>query len=164
MKENTKTRSQKAQAKKLFLEGKGVSYIATALSISRATVYAYKKADFELGIDWDELAYASAIDPEGTRLNEKEFLATLIREFEKALKELDTLEDHAQKLTLLNEYAKSYYRLKAPMKNDCKSAVLEATSKTIYTISQLALEADAKETLTFLAQNSDKIIESVLRK
>ena len=90
MKENTKARSQRAQAKKLFLEGKGVSYIATALSISRATVYAYKKADFEAGVDWDELAYASAIDPEGTRLNEKEFLATLIREFEKALKELDT--------------------------------------------------------------------------
>lgn len=156
--------TKKPQCKKLFLEGKTISFIATALGISRATIYAYKKEDFEAGIDWDELSYANAIDPSGTKLNEKEFLTALIRAFEEALKELDTLEDPSQKLQLLNDYAKSYYRLKAPMKNDCKSAVLEAASKTIYTISQFALEADHKETLTFLSQNSDRIIETVLKK
>lgn len=155
---------KKIQAKKLFLDGKNITFIATALGISRATIYSYKKADFKDGIDWDELAYVSAIDPEGVKLNEKEFLSTLIRQFEEALKELDALEDPSQKLSLLNEFAKSYYRLKAPMKNDCKSAVMEATTKAIYTISQLALDQDSKETLTFLTQNSDKIIESVLKK
>jgi transposase-like protein len=156
--------TKKHTVKKLFIEGKTISFIATALGISRATIYVYKKEDFENGIDWDELSFAQAIDPSGTKLNEKEFLATLIRQFEEALKDLDKLEDPSDKLNLLNEYAKSYYRLKAPLKNDCKSAVLEASSKTIYTISQLALENDAKETLTFLSQNSDKIIEAVLKK
>lgn len=156
--------TKKAQVKKLFLDGKTITYIASALNISRATIYSYKKEDYESGLDWDELAYASAIDPEGTKLNEKEFLATLIRQFEEALKELDKLEDPSQKLNLLNEYAKSYYRLKAPMKNDCKSVVMEAVTKAIYTIGQLALESDSKEMLAFLTQNSDKIIEAVLKR
>lgn len=156
--------TKKPQCKKLFLEGKTISYISTALGISRATIYAYKKEDYEAGIDWDELSYANAIDPGGTKLNEKEFLTALIRQFEEALKELDKLEDPSEKLSLLNDYAKSYYRLKAPLKNDCKSAVLEAASKTIYAISQLALEADDKATLTFLSQNADKIIEATLKR
>lgn len=156
--------TKKHGVKKLFLDGKTISYIATALSISRATIYAYKREDYENGIDWDELAFAQAIDPSGTKLNEKEFLATLIRQFEDALKSLDDLDNPAEKLMLLNEYAKSYYRLKAPLKNDCKSAVLEASGKAIYAISQLALEHDAKETLAFLSKNSDRIIEMVLKK
>lgn len=156
--------TKKYAVKKLFLEGKTISFIATALSVSRATIYTYKKEDYNAGIDWDELAFASAIDPSGTKLNEKEFLTTLIKEFENALKGLDTLENPAEKLKLLNTYASSYYRLKAPMKNDCKSAVLEASGKAIYAISQLALENDAKETLTFLSKNSDRIIEMVLKK
>ena len=61
-------------------------------------------------------------------------------------------------------YANSYYKLKAPLKNDCKSAIIDSTSKTIYEISQMALEDDNKIMVEFLSKNADKIIERVLKK
>ena len=126
--------------------------------------YNIKKKDLDSGIDWEELAFSKAIDPSETKLNEKEFLTTLIRSFEDALKNLDDIEDPTKRLQLLKEYANSYYKLKAPLKNDCKSAVIDATSKTIYEISQIAIETDNKFMVDFLSQNADKIIEKVIKK
>jgi len=151
-------------AKKMYVEGKNVSEIATALGIARATVYNYKKKDVERGVDWDDLAFSKAIDPSGVRLNEKEFLTTLIHNFEKALKGLDAIEDPEKKLRLLNEYARSYYKLKAPLKNDCKSAIIDALTKAVFSLSQLALEEDNKPVLEFLSAHETQIIEMVLRK
>jgi len=149
--------------KSLFIEGKSVTEIASLMQVTRQTVYRYKKLDLKAGIDWDELAYAKAIDPEGVKLNEKEFLTTLIKNFERELKSLDDIEDPKKRLHLLNEYAKSYYRLKAPMKNDCKSAVIEAATKTVYAISELALERDEQAVIKFLSGNADEIIQKALR-
>ena len=50
------------------------------------------------------------------------------------------------------------------MKNDCKSAIIDAVSKTIYELSQMALEDDNKMMVEFLSNNADKIIERVIRK
>ena len=160
MRKNTKVQT----IKKLYVDGKTISEICQIVGISRATFYNLKKKDLEDGIDWEDLAFSKAIDPSGTKLNEKEFLTTLIRSFEEALKNLDDIEDPTKRLSLLKEYANSYYKLTAPLKNDCKSAVIDATSKTIYEISQIAIETDNKFMVDFLSQNADKIIERVIKK
>ena len=150
--------------KKYYIEGKSIGDICNIVGISRATFYNHKKKDLDNGIDWDDLAFSKAIDPSGVKLNEKEFLTTLIRSFEDALKKLDEIEDPTKRLQLLKEYANSYYKLKAPLKNDCKSAIIDAVSKTIYELSQMALEDDNKMMVEFLSNNADKIIERVIRK
>ena len=150
--------------KKYHIEGKSIGDICNIVGISRATFYNHKKKDLDNGIDWDDLAFSKAIDPSGVKLNEKEFLTTLIRSFEDALKKLDEIEDPTKRLQLLKEYANSYYKLKAPLKNDCKSAIIDAVSKTIYELSQMALEDDNKMMVEFLSNNADKIIERVIRK
>ncbi len=150
--------------KKYYIEGKSIGDICNIVGISRATFYNHKKKDLDNGIDWDDLAFSKAIDPSGVKLNEKEFLTTLIRSFEDALKKLDEIEDPTKRLQLLKEYANSYYKLKAPLKNDCKSAIIDAVSKTIYELSQMALEDDNKMMVEFLSNNADKIIERVMRK
>lgn len=160
MRKNTKVQT----IKKLYIDGKTISEICQIVGISRATFYNLKKKDLEDGIDWEDLAFSKAIDPSETKLNEKEFLTTLIRSFEEALKNLDDIEDPTKRLSLLKEYANSYYKLKAPLKNDCKSAVIDATSKTIYEISQIAIETDNKFMVDFLSQNADKIIKKVIKK
>lgn len=160
MRKNTKIQT----IKKLYIDGKTISEICQIVGISRATFYNLKKKDLDSGIDWEELAFSKAIDPSETKLNEKEFLTTLIRSFEDALKNLDDIEDPTKRLSLLKEYANSYYKLKAPLKNDCKSAIIDSTSKTIYEISQMALEDDNKIMVEFLSKNADKIIERVLKK
>ena len=160
MRKNTKVQT----IKKLYVDGKTISEICQIVGISRATFYNLKKKDLDSGIDWEELAFSKAIDPSETKLNEKEFLTTLIRSFEDALKNLDDIEDPTKRLQLLKEYANSYYKLKAPLKNDCKSAIIDSTSKTIYEISQMALEDDNKIMVEFLSKNADKIIERVLKK
>lgn len=160
MRKNTKIQT----IKKLYIDGKTISEICQIVGISRATFYNLKKKDLDSGIDWEELAFSKAIDPSETKLNEKEFLTTLIRSFEDALKNLDDIEDPTKRLQLLKEYANSYYKLKVPLKNDCKSAIIDSTSKTIYEISQMALEDDNKIMVEFLSKNADKIIERVLKK
>lgn len=150
--------------KKYYIEGKSIGDICNIVGISRATFYNHKKKDLDNGIDWDDLAFSKAIDPSGVKLNEKEFLTTLIRSFEDALKKLDEIENPTKRLQLLKEYANSYYKLKAPLKNDCKSAIIDAVSKTIYELSQMALEDDNKMMVEFLSNNADKIIERVIRK
>lgn len=150
--------------KKYYIEGKSIGDICNIVGISRATFYNHKKKDLDNGIDWNDLAFSKAIDPSGVKLNEKEFLTTLIRSFEDALKKLDEIEDPTKRLQLLKEYANSYYKLKAPLKNDCKSAIIDAVSKTIYELSQMALEDDNKMMVEFLSNNADKIIERVIRK
>lgn len=160
MRKNSKLQT----VKKLYIDGKTISEICQIANISKATFYNLKKKDLENAIDWDELAFSKAIDPSGVKLSEKEFLTTLIRSFEDALKNLDDIEDPTKRLQLLKEYANSYYKLKAPLKNDCKSAVIDAISKTIYELSQMALEDDNKTMVEFLSSNADKIIERVLKK
>ena len=156
--------TKKQTVKKYYIDGKSVAEICNIVGISRATFYNHKKKDLDDGIDWDDLAFSKVIDPSRVKLNEKEFLTTLIRSFEDALKNLDDIEDPTKRLQLLKEYANSYYKLKAPLKNDCKSAVIDAVSKTIYELSQMALEDDNKIMVEFLSNNADKIIERVLKK
>ncbi|MBE0491115.1 MAG: DUF1804 family protein [Sulfurospirillum sp.] len=157
-------REKNAQIKKLYINGKTINEICTTTGVSRATIYNHKKRDLENGIDWDDLAFSKAIDPSGVRLNEKEFLTTLIKSFEEALKKLDDIDDPAKRLSLLKEYASSYYKLKAPLKNDCKQAVLETASKTVYELSQMALEQENQHIVEFLSSNAQMIIERVVKR
>ena len=154
--------SKKDQIKKLYIEGKSPTDIASLAGCSRQTVYHHKNADFKEGRDWDELRYANAIDPKDTKVNEKEFLATLINQFKTELQSLEEIEDPAKRLFILDRFAKTYYKLKAPMKNDCKSAVIEAASKAIYAISDLALDKEEQIVINFLTEHADEIIQKVI--
>lgn len=154
-------KSKAKEAKRLYINGHSVSDIARVLHITRGTVYNYKKKDLQRGVDWDELALAKLRDIESVKMSEKQFISTLIKSFEERLEEIQAL-DAPSALKIIKEYTSAYYKLKNPQKEDCKSAVTESVSKTIYAISQIALEDDNKAVIEFLSSKSDEIVERVL--
>lgn len=141
----------------LYIQGKSITDIALLQNTTRQTIYAQKRKDLEQGIDWDELRLAKSRDISGVKMSEQAFVASLIKSYEDSLESLKELPP-TQQLELTTQYAKSYYRLKAPLKTDCKAQVHEAISTTIYKISELALEIDDKHTIEFLSKNSDAIV------
>ena len=154
---------KREQAKAYYIEGKSISHIATALGISRATVYNYKRADLEQGVDWDALRYAKATSAKSSEANERRFLATLISEFETAFEQLQE-EPPQKRLQILTNFASAYYKLKRPAKGDCKHAKLSGASEAIYAIAQLAAELQEAATVTFLSEYHERVIERVLSK
>jgi hypothetical protein len=151
------------QMKQLFIEGKSITDIATLLHVTRQTVYAAKNKDFKNGLDWDELRLAKLQDVAGVKTSEKGFISHLIKSYEDAIEGLATLEPK-DRLNALTQYASAYYRLKAPLKTDCRAQVTDAIMQTIYKISELATEENNKEVITFLSKNADKIVQRVASK
>ena len=154
---------KKKLAREQYISGKAPSDIALSLGVTRTTIYNYKASDLKDGIDWDELKYLKVTDIKDLEKKEKEFLYTLVKSFEEALSDIQTLTDPKEKLKLLTQYASTYYKLKIPNKEDCKIKKAEIASKTIYTISDLALKTQNDETISFLSQNADEIIQAVIR-
>ena len=153
----------KEQIKKLYIEGATITDIATLLHVTRQTIYAYKRKDLEAGIDWNELRLAKAQDVAGVKLSEKGFISHLIKSYESAIEGLEALEPPAR-LKLIEQYAQAYYRLKAPLKTDCKAQVSDAIMQTVYKISELALENGNKDVVEFLSKHADKIVQRVCTK
>ena len=151
------------QMKQLYINGTNISDISTLLHVTRQTVYAAKNRDLKKGLDWDELRLAKLQDVAGTKMSEKGFISHLIKGYEEAIDGLGEL-PAKERLKLLEQYAQAYYRLKAPLKTDCKAQVTDAIMQTIYKISELALEDGNKDVIDFLSKHSDKIVQRVCAK
>jgi len=148
-----------------YVEGKSVQDICMSEGISRAAFYYHKNKEKAAGIDWDELRLANINDPVYEEQNEKRFLATLIKAFEKELETLDAEPKEVdEKLEILTKYANTYYRLKSPKSKDCKMARIEAARDVLYDLGKLALEKEEPSVSEFLSANADLIINSILRK
>jgi len=147
----------------MYVEGLSVTDIATAHGVSEAAIYYHKNADFKEGIDWDTLRLAKSRDTKNIDLKENEFLALLISNFEKDLKKLETIESPQERLDILSGYVKTYYRLKAPVKTDCKTQVSNAITRTVTVIANLSIELKQSDVVTFLSEHSDRIIAEVFR-
>jgi hypothetical protein len=145
--------------KKMYIDGHTPDDICNALSIGRGTYYYHLKKNKD---EWDNLKYAKSIDVKDLDLKEKEFLSILIDTFEKSFEEIKK-SDLENKLQILNEYVKSYYKLKAPKDIDCKSQVIEAVMNTIYQISDIALEHKNSAVINFLSEHSEIITELALK-
>jgi ferritin len=63
----------------------------------------------------------------------------------------------------LAKYVNTYYKLKAPKEIDCRQQVIEAISRTIYEISQLAIDKEEHDVVQFLHKYSNEIIERTMR-
>jgi len=154
---------KREKARKFFVDdGYGVGDIAKALNIQRATIYYYKKTDLEKGIDWDELRYIATLNPEDTHDKEKMFLSVLIQEFNKALIELKNSEVE-DKLYKLEQFAKTYYRLKVPDKETGKKLKKDDIAKdVIKKIVALAVDQENMEVAEFLKDNAETIVEDII--
>jgi predicted transcriptional regulator len=152
---------KKEQIKALYLQGKSITDICAILGVSRPTIYKYKKADEKKGISWDELCYQKSADISDMVNKEKEFLSHLISSFEKEIEKLDEIENPTLRLSVLDKYVRSYYRIKAPIKTDCRVQVFEALSLFIREMGSLAGAKENKTVIDFLSQNSDFLIEKV---
>ncbi len=152
---------KKKRAKSLYLDGNSITNIATALGVTRTTIYNYKSADLKNGIDWDELRYLKQTNASSTDESEKKFLATLIINFENAMLSLN---DHEPKerLAILTKFASAYYKLKQPSKGDTKGAKASGANEAIYALSKLAMEQNNEPVINFLSEYHDIIIERVL--
>ena len=154
------TKHQKA--KQMYVDGHSVTHIATALGVSRTTIYNYKKEDLSKDIDWDELRYLKQTNATATKDDEKRFLSTLILNFENAMVELESVEEPKERLTILTKFVNAYYKIKAPVKGDCRGAEASGASEAIYVLSALAVEQNHLEVVNFLSDYHDVIIERVL--
>lgn len=147
----------------MYVEGISIADIATAHGVSDAAIYYHKNADIKEGIDWEALRLAKSRDTKNIDLKEAEFLNTLISSFERDLKKLEEIESPQERLSVLSEYVKTYYRLKAPVKTDCKTQVTEAITKTITSIANIAVDLKSNEVVNFLSEHSDRIIGEVFK-
>lgn len=154
--------TKKERAKQLYVDGHGISSVATAVGVSRTTVYNYKAEDFKEGIDWDELKYFKQTNATATKDDEKRFLGTLIQNFENAMASLEEIEEPEKRLNVLTKFVNAYYKIKAPAKGDCKGAKASGASEAIYAVSQLAMESGNHSVVNFLSEYHDIVIERVL--
>ena len=153
---------KKKRAKSLYIDGNSITTIATAVGVTRTTVYNYKSSDLKEGIDWDELRYLKQTNASSTDESEKKFLGTLIIEFENAMHSLHDMEPK-ERLATLTKFASAYYKLKQPnTKGDSKGAKASGASEAIYALSQLAIEQKNDDVINFLSEYHDVIIERVL--
>ena len=150
------------RAKQLYIDGVSISSIATAVGLTRTTIYTYKSKDLKKGIDWDELRYLKQTSTVSTKTDEKKFLGTLIQSFENAMSELEEIEEPEKRLNILTRFVNAYYKIKSPNKGDTKGAKASGASEAIYAISQLAIEQGNHGVVNFLSENHDIIIERVL--
>lgn len=150
------------RCKQLYIDGHSISSIATAVGVSRATVYNYKSEDLKKSIEWDELKYIKQTNATATKDDEKRFLGTLIQNFENAMASLEEIEEPEKRLTILTKFINAYYKIKSPNKGDCKGAKASGASEAVYAISQLAMESDNLSVVNFLSEYHDVVIERVL--
>ena len=147
--------------KELYIQGKTVDEICAALNIARQTFYYHKKADFKKGIDWDGLKLANLRSEDELENKEALFVNSLIENYEKFLKDAGELSpEHIENL---HKFAKTYWSIKAPRQINPKEIELKTAKKTVQTIANLALSQKQSEVTTWLSENSDAIISSVLK-
>ncbi len=138
---------------------RNIEDICTSLGITRANFYYHKNADKKKGIDWDELKLLNAYDKAPTIENEKVFLSTLINEFEKALEEFKD-KTAENKLSKLERFAASYYRLKMPRpESKQKINKAELLKEFLMKVAQVAIDKGRSDIVDFLAKNEDELIE-----
>lgn len=150
-------------ARSMFVEGLAVSDIATTYSVTEAAIYYHKNQDLKDGIDWESLRLTKSRDTKNIDIKETEFLNTLMESFEKDLKKLEEIESPKERLNILSDYVKTYYRLKAPVKTDCKTQVSTAVTQTITVIANLAIELKHNDLVNFLSEHSDRIITDTFK-
>ncbi len=141
------------KAYELYKQNISLKEIALILGVSRQTISNWKKKE-----KWDELLLSEqAIDAE---TKEKEFLLELIKEWDGALIELKE-SDLANKLSLLEKYTKTYYKLKninSSSKLTAKLKKEDIAKKVLLKLSNLAIEKKEKQVAEFLSKWADEII------
>lgn len=156
-----KQKKMKDVIKELYIQGKTVDEICAALNIARQTFYYHKKADFKKGIDWDGLKLANLRSEDELENKEALFVNSLIENYEKFLKDAGELSpEHIENL---HKFAKTYWSIKAPRQINPKEIELKTAKKTVQTIANLALSQKQSEVTTWLSENADAIISSVLK-
>lgn len=148
-------------AKELYLKGKSIDEICTALGITRQTFYYHKKADFKKGIDWDGLKLSNLRSEDELENKEALFVNSLIENYEKFLQTAGEL--NPEHIEDLHKFAKAYWSIKAPRQINPKEIELKTAKKTVQTIANLALSQKQSEVTTWLSENADAIISSVLK-
>jgi len=150
------------RAKQLYIDGNSITDIATAVGLTRTTIYTYKAKDLKKDIDWDELRYLKQTSATSTKTDEKKFLGTLIQSFENAMMELEQIEEPEKRLNILTKFVNAYYKIKSPNSGDTKGAKASGASEAVYALSKLAMEQGNHTVVNFLSDNHDIVIERVL--
>ncbi|MDL0088154.1 DUF1804 family protein [Campylobacter gastrosuis] len=151
----------KDSVKDLYVSGKSIDELCTALNISRQTFYYHKKADFKRGIDWDALKLSNLRSEEELENKEALFVNSLIQNYEKFLQEAGTLSpEHIENL---HKFAKTYWSIKAPRQINQKEIELKTAKLTIKSIAELAISHKQNEVANWLSQNAEAIILKVVK-
>lgn len=150
--------------KEAYVRGMCIDNICTTLNISRGNFYYHKKEDLKRGINWDILALNKERDIESIKEKEARFLRTLILSFEKFIEKSEELEPET--IEKLHKYAETYWKLKAPQKNDVFASRKQSEDiarKTIEGIAKLALQEQNEAVVQFLSQNAELIIQTIFK-
>lgn len=151
----------KDSVKDLYVSGKSIDELCTALNISRQTFYYHKKADFKKGIDWDALKLSNLRSDDELENKEALFVNSLIENYEKFLKEAGTLApEHIENL---HKFAKTYWSIKAPRQINPRDIELKTAKLTIQNIANLAISHKQNEVANWLSENAETIILKVIK-
>jgi len=149
--------------RELYVSGRTALEIASALDVTEQAVYYHKNSDKKKGLNWDTLRIAKVTDIKDIKEKETTFLSLLLHEYEEAMESLKEL-DAVARLDALKKYATAYYRLKAPKETNAKVDKIRVAQDVITQLAELAIDLNHTGTIEFLSQNSDSIIQSVLKK
>lgn len=153
-----------SQIKQMYVKGLSITDIASALNITRQTIYRYKNRDESEGVLWDELRLRASRDIGDIKVKEAIFINTLISSFDKFIQKANDDDEGLSEKVLdkLNSYAKTYWSLKAPTRLDTKELTLDVAKKTLEKIANLALEKKDSAVIEFLSEYSDTIVKEVI--
>ena len=155
--------SKHQHAKDLYLAGNNIATIAELLGISRTSIYAYKKKDQGRGMDWDDMRFLKATDANDAQRKEEQFVALLIFQFEKALDNMEAMDDAEpeKKLAIISKHIDTYYKLKKQQSNP-KVSKASIAKDVLHKISEVALEKEATAVIQFLSTHADQIVSTVI--
>lgn len=159
-----KVSALREKIKEMYLSEMSIEDICTALNVSRGSFYYHKKEDLKKGINWDVLLLNKERDTESIKDKEAKFLRTLIISFEKFIEKSEELAPET--IEKLHKYAETYWKLKAPQKNDifaAKKQKEDIARKTIEGIAKLALQEENNAVMEFLSKNVEAIILTIFK-
>jgi len=155
--------SKHQHAKDLYLSGSKIATIAELLGISRTAIYSYKKKDHARGMDWDDMRFLKATDANDAQKKEEQFVALLIFQFEKALDNMDAMDDASpeKKLAIISKHIDTYYKLKK-QQNNPKVSKAAIAKDVLHKLSEVALQKEATAVIRFLSTHADEIVSAVI--
>lgn len=145
-------------ARRWYIDGMPIEEIARKMGHTDSTIYNWKRRDAEAGFVWEEMRIESEVSPQKFSERQRLFLSSLFDDYLNGRNEIKSIEKLDDRLTMLERYATSYYKLVHGAKqNQPQIEVGHIITKIISTIVTIADESGNETIKEWLLENLDTI-------